>query len=40
MILRTPHTGPNIHIRAAWTNISLLFALPINFADLNDAFKF
>lgn len=40
MILRTTNTGPHIHITATWIKIPVLFALPINLADLNDAFKF
>lgn len=40
MILRTTNTGPHIHITATRIKIPLLFTLPINLADLNDAFKF
>lgn len=40
MILRITNTGSAIHITATWIKIPLLCALPINLADLNNAFKF
>lgn len=40
MILRTNNTGPHICITATWRKIPFLFTLPINLADLNDAFEF
>lgn len=40
MTLRTTHTGSHIQIAATWIKIPLFFVLPINLAELNDAFKF
>lgn len=40
MTLRITHTGTCIQIMATWIKIPLFFALPINLAELNDAFKF
>lgn len=40
MTLRTTHTGSHTQITATWIEISLFFALPINLAEFNDAFKF